>query len=406
MLHAFALSLLPTIWIVDAANGPGTNFTSLPAAVAVAASGDTIIVRPGTYAAFVSIGKALNVRGAGGSATLVLPSASVPALRVEQVPAGAEFVLQGLFVRSPSTGASAATILGCAPGTAVIQSCRFDGGDTEHAHGLHVLNGTTYASRCQFLGGPMSPFFGGDDSHGVAVDSGMFAAVDCSFVGGTSPPIFDGGFTTMGSGLRVASGVATIHDSSLIGGSVITNRLFAGSGLRAEGTSRVRLAGTTAVAVQAGTGGVPTPDIFASATAAVSLHGNVLVATYTANVAFEAPLPRLRLTVFARADGTVLPTLPLTMAVDVALPNAPFFLGIGLDPRFSTALAPLTLGELLVPAADFVLLSTLDGAGHWSVTMPSFVHVLGTPLYGQAAVFDAATGRIRMSNFESRTFVF
>lgn len=403
MLHAFAVSLLPTIWIVDTAGQPGTHFTSLPAAVAAAQSGDTIVVRPGVYQAFVSVGKALNVRGAGGGLTLVLPSPSAPALRVELVPAGSEFVLQGLLVRSHNTSSSAAAILGCAPGTTVIDGCQFEGGNTMSAHGLNVLNGTVYAARCQFRGGPGNPLFASDQSHGVALDSGMFAAVDCTFTGG-STLTFDGALGTMGSGLRVASGVATIHDSSLFGGSVSSSRLIAGAGLRAHGTSQVRLAGTTSVTVQAG-GGLNS-DIIANTTAAVSLHGNVLVTTYPPHVAFEAPLPRLRLSVTTRFDGTVWPPAPVTIAVDVPMPNAPFFLGIGMDPGFSTALAPLTLGALLVPASDFVLLSTLDGAGHWSVTIPSFVHVLGTPLYGQAAVFDAATGRIRMSNFESRVFAF
>ena len=48
-LPALVMLVLPTIWIVDAANGPGTNFLDLPPAVAAAASGDTIIVRAGSY---------------------------------------------------------------------------------------------------------------------------------------------------------------------------------------------------------------------------------------------------------------------------------------------------------------------------------------------------------------------
>src|SRR5215510_991412 len=63
MSIVLAVLLVPTIWIVDAANGPGTNFTSLPAAVAAAASGDTLIVRRGTYQPFQVSGKALTIRG-------------------------------------------------------------------------------------------------------------------------------------------------------------------------------------------------------------------------------------------------------------------------------------------------------------------------------------------------------
>ncbi|HLQ39285.1 MAG TPA: hypothetical protein VK348_15860 [Planctomycetota bacterium] len=38
-----------TVWIVDASNGPGANFTNLPAAYAAAAPGDVVMMRPGNY---------------------------------------------------------------------------------------------------------------------------------------------------------------------------------------------------------------------------------------------------------------------------------------------------------------------------------------------------------------------
>src|SRR5262245_49008798 len=40
------------VWIVDAANGPGTNFTDLPTAVSSVAAGDVLRVRAGLYAMF------------------------------------------------------------------------------------------------------------------------------------------------------------------------------------------------------------------------------------------------------------------------------------------------------------------------------------------------------------------
>ncbi len=60
-----------TTWIVDAAGGPGVHFTDIPPAVAAAADGDTILVRPITgssgYSGF-STGKALTMLGDGGRA--------------------------------------------------------------------------------------------------------------------------------------------------------------------------------------------------------------------------------------------------------------------------------------------------------------------------------------------------
>lgn len=61
--------LLPVLsaqtFVVDAANGPGTNFTSLPAAVAAVPDGATLLVRPGAYAGFALQGRGLTVLGDG-----------------------------------------------------------------------------------------------------------------------------------------------------------------------------------------------------------------------------------------------------------------------------------------------------------------------------------------------------
>ena len=71
MIPLVLVACLPTIWIVDSANGPGSSFTDLPAAVVAAASGDTLVVRAGAYTPFVVSGKALTILGAGASVTQV-----------------------------------------------------------------------------------------------------------------------------------------------------------------------------------------------------------------------------------------------------------------------------------------------------------------------------------------------
>src|SRR4029077_1951436 len=53
MIPLVLVACLPTIWIVDSANGPGAHFTDLPAAIAAAASGDTLVVRAGAYMPFI-----------------------------------------------------------------------------------------------------------------------------------------------------------------------------------------------------------------------------------------------------------------------------------------------------------------------------------------------------------------
>src|SRR5262245_40112703 len=90
----------PSIWIVDQANGPGTHFTDLPAAVAAAQSGDTILVRAGSsYTTFSVSGKALTIRGAGAASTFVRlanPNAAAPSTTIDSVPSDQVFYVSGI----------------------------------------------------------------------------------------------------------------------------------------------------------------------------------------------------------------------------------------------------------------------------------------------------------------------
>ncbi|MBM4063103.1 MAG: hypothetical protein FJ265_18705, partial [Planctomycetes bacterium] len=59
-------SLAAQTFVVDAANGPGANFTSLPAAVAAVPDGAVLLVRAGSYAGFTTSGKGLTILGDPG----------------------------------------------------------------------------------------------------------------------------------------------------------------------------------------------------------------------------------------------------------------------------------------------------------------------------------------------------
>ncbi|MCR9246528.1 MAG: hypothetical protein NXI31_15960 [bacterium] len=68
LVVAFAVGgpALSQTFIVDAANGPGTNFLDLPPAVAAAPSGAILEVRPGSYTGFTMSGKGLTILGGPG----------------------------------------------------------------------------------------------------------------------------------------------------------------------------------------------------------------------------------------------------------------------------------------------------------------------------------------------------
>src|SRR5262245_50272231 len=98
-LASVAIGLLPTIWIVDASNGPGTHFVDLPAAIAAAQSGDTLLVRPGLYTAFQLSGKSLTIRGSGRTITRITRAGTVvPPVEIGAVPPGGIVTLAGLSI--------------------------------------------------------------------------------------------------------------------------------------------------------------------------------------------------------------------------------------------------------------------------------------------------------------------
>ncbi len=106
---ALAVSCPAAIWIVDANNGPGTNFTTISAAVAAASPGDRILVRAGNYFENVAVTSGITI--VGWNATqypMIVPSnPSLAAIHgqvsVQNVPAGQTAVLSGLVILRPGT---------------------------------------------------------------------------------------------------------------------------------------------------------------------------------------------------------------------------------------------------------------------------------------------------------------
>ena len=73
MYVSLLLALLPqtSLWIVDDNGGPGTDFTTLQAAVDAAADGDVILVHAGEYLSATIDGKGLSLIGALGASVVL-----------------------------------------------------------------------------------------------------------------------------------------------------------------------------------------------------------------------------------------------------------------------------------------------------------------------------------------------
>ena len=244
---AVVVLVLPTIWIVDANNGPGANFIDLPAAVAAAQSGDTILVRAGTYTAFYVAGKTLTIRGAGASTTIIDLPTGVPGYShttINATPSGGNVYLSGLSIKAMATGSSAAALNVTAGATVVIADCTVTGVEVTNQGriALQVADGAVHASRCTFSGGTTSPAgFPQFGMAGVYLQGATFAADACTFFGGSA--LYSFSFTG-GNGLTVSNSTATLFRCQFRGGSVrkIIGSSTGGHGIAAINTSFVRLA--------------------------------------------------------------------------------------------------------------------------------------------------------------------
>lgn len=103
-------ALAQRTWIVDAANGAGTDFTDLPAAEAAAVPGDTLLVRSGTYSPFTT-SKGLTVIGVRGQ-TVIRWTNAFEILRVANLPSGQTFAAYGLVLENQGLNIGALSLSG------------------------------------------------------------------------------------------------------------------------------------------------------------------------------------------------------------------------------------------------------------------------------------------------------
>lgn len=113
-----APGLAQRTWIVDAANGPGTDFTDLPPAVQAANPGDLVLVRTGTYSAFVT---AKGLRIVAVAPAILVPGTTGLNLAVAGLPSGQTLVIHGF--EAPRRQPLRAEIANAA-GTVVLSALR------------------------------------------------------------------------------------------------------------------------------------------------------------------------------------------------------------------------------------------------------------------------------------------
>ena len=215
LLLAGSLGAQGALIVVDAAGGPGSHATQIADAVALAADGDTILVRSGEYIPFVVDGRALVITAAPGASVTITSSAqSEWAFEVRHVAPQQVVVIAGLS----NTWTHGALVHDCG-GQVWLQDCHLLGQVLDGGPALRVsVSDAVMLVRSSLAGSffwtePDGPGFG-SGLHAVA--SRVFVH-DSTLTGGRSaePPSL---FPQSGPGAAIEGGLLVLEGSSVTGG--------------------------------------------------------------------------------------------------------------------------------------------------------------------------------------------
>lgn len=387
------LFLLPTIWIVDAQMGPGAHFANLPAAIAAAANGDTILVRAGDYAPFSIQGKSLTIRGEGSASTRVLCLTTGPAAQIDS--SFGTTVLSGLRIEGGTPGlmlqSAAVELLDCevAASTGVALA----------GHAVAVVDSYCVASRCTFEGGAgLGPLIAASGNAVSCQGDSTFLADQCVMLGGD--------VLTPGSSIQLPGrGVLCAGQMRLDGCRV---RGGAGSsagapGIEVASSATLRIVGDATSYVASGFAAGQPGAALRNFSGAVVQNGPItFVGGVLGPIALGSVLPRLQVVGAARSDGTLDALQPVQVTLDGLVPNGIGFVAFG-EPVFAQPMSPFAT-ELLVGgtgAAIFVTPLDATGRAQFAYT-PAAIGgpLVGVPVHLQGGAWSPALGSVLTSNLD------
>lgn len=401
MISLPSLLFLPAIWIVDAQLGPGAHFADLPAAVAAAATGDTIVLRAGDYSALDLSGKALTIRGEGAAVTRILSNGV--AARVANT--SGVVVISGVYLEGSTAMSTSSTAV-------ELIECELVGrvGPISGGAGLSVGSSTlVLASRCTFVGGSVvaaAASFGlliGGDAVRVATSGGLgtgFVADRCILRGGNIQVQIPG--LGMAGRAILCSGRARLDGSRCRGGDGSTFGT-GGTAVEAVGGGEVRIAGDATTYVIAGNSGSAPARAIRAAQATVILHGSVsTVGSFDGTVLGAPELPRLRVGGVPLADGAFDAQQQVQVTLDGLVPNGLGFLAFG-TPVFVPPQPPFESELMVGGVGSAVMVVPLDAAGRVQLAYtpaalgPAMVDV---PIHLQGGVVDPTMSSVLTSSLD------
>ncbi|MEM7204689.1 MAG: hypothetical protein AAF628_30810 [Planctomycetota bacterium] len=209
---AVACAGAQSVLVVDDDGGAGV-LTEIQHAVDAAASGDTILIKSGSYGGVSIASKSLRlVADQGGAATIR------DGVSISDLAPGQSVGLHGLLLRSPR---EALVVSRCA-GAVWVEDSTIQGptAPVSTGDGVAVIDSPRVAVlRCRVTGGGAAAGSGTPAAAGLAASNSTVYVLDSTLAGGTGTPgqlLVPGG--TGGAGLNVTSSKVHVQSSTVIGG--------------------------------------------------------------------------------------------------------------------------------------------------------------------------------------------
>ncbi|MBK8978743.1 MAG: hypothetical protein IPM29_22825 [Planctomycetes bacterium] len=385
-LTAFALTIgLVTAqartWVVDAANGPGTDFLDLPPAIAASGIDDLILVRAGSYSEF-RVDHGVRILGQGLVRCAGVDVGPVPGgqtLALTNLEVTARLFVGGIAVR----GATGLVLLQDLriPAGPLLSLSRFPGLVVRDAASVIVTGGSYY-------GVPA-----------VQVVDSTLSLCGTELTGDWSSSFLGGTITTNSPGLRSFGSRVLIARSRVTGGNGASSLFLTREGqpgIDAQ-SSDLTIAGSTDMVVTAGrrAGGTPTPAVLANG-------GAVTVDTHAVLYGFDAPpIDGTATITWRRTPALVLSggALGGTLSLDATCPYGGLMSFLVSTPTTATPLPPLGTLFLDRSAMFDALVSILNGErATASFTVPNLGALQGVTLGFQAIHAEVSGGTVALSN--------
>lgn len=385
-------------WVVDASAGTGSNFTSIPPAVAAAADGDTILVRAGSYGGF-STSKGITVLGEPG-VTLNTLFTLGPIVEVTGLQQHQRFVLAGINAAVHGVPSGNGIVIRNCTGTVHLDNIGGSSGPivgTGPALEVHASRHVT-ATDCDFFGHP-----------GVLAASGSFLTLtDCDATGAPACQSLRCTAFDASAGVTVLQSVVQLAQTSVTGGrgSFVLPTLSRppAPGVLLSG-SELLVTGDASTVIRAGdlAGGPPTAAIgsaLGSGPSSVTFNPTVTLLGSQGGAALGGVVTGTQRHVpTVTADGAA-PGGLLQITLRTAAQNQVVLL---LGPAGRPTRTPL--GDFVLdPLATTSLFSGLQPPGgllSLALAVPANPSLSGLALMSQAGVFDVASNRIVLSTGSS-----